>query len=92
MGAMIVAVFFVGMETETFINGFRQLFLLSDFFSGLIKGAGFGAIISLMGCYYGFRAAGGAQGVGVSTTNAVVSAAVLILIADYVMATLLFRI
>jgi len=92
MGAMIVAVLFVGMETETFVNGFRQMFLLSDLFSGLIKAGGFGAIISLMGCYHGFRASGGAQGVGVSTTNAVVSAAVMILVADYVMATLLFRI
>jgi phospholipid/cholesterol/gamma-HCH transport system permease protein len=65
---------------------------LSDFLSGLVKATGFGAIISIMGCYHGFFATGGAQGVGVSTTRAVVSAAVLILVADYVMATLLFRI
>lgn len=91
-GAMLVAVYLVGMESETFMNGFRQMFLLRDFVSGLIKAAGFGAIISFMGCYYGFAATGGAQGVGRSTTNAVVSAAVLILVADYVLATLLFQI
>ncbi len=91
-GAMLVAVYLVGMESETFMNGFRQMFLLRDFYSGLIKAAGFGAIIAFMGCYFGFVTTGGAQGVGRSTTNAVVSAAVLILVADYILATLLFQI
>lgn len=91
-GALLVAVNLVGVETETFMNGFKQFFVLSDFFSGLAKAAVFGAIISVMGCYHGFFTTGGAQGVGISTTRAVVSAAVLILVADYVMATLLFQI
>jgi phospholipid/cholesterol/gamma-HCH transport system permease protein len=91
-GALIVAVNLVGVETEIFWNGFKQFFKISDFLSGLIKAAGFGAIISIMGCYHGFFTTGGAQGVGASTTRAVVSAAVLILVADYVMATLLFQI
>jgi len=91
-GAMVVAVNLVGVETETFWNGFKQFFKLSDFFSGLAKATVFGGIISTMGCYHGFFTSGGAQGVGVSTTRAVVSAAVLILVADYVMATILFRI
>ena len=92
IGAMIVAVHLVGMETETFMSGFKQLFKLSDFYSGLAKAGAFGAIISLMGCYHGFHAEGGAQGVGMSTTQAVVASAVLILVADYVMAMLLFQI
>jgi len=91
-GALIVAVNLVGVQTETFMNGFKQFFALSDFFSGLSKAGVFGAIISLMGCYHGFFTTGGAQGVGISTTQAVVSAAVMILVADYVMATLLFQI
>jgi len=91
-GALIVAVSFVGMEVETFMNGFKQFFALNDLFSGLIKSAAFGGIIALMGCYHGFHTTGGAQGVGMATTKAVVSAAVMILIADYVMATLLFSI
>jgi phospholipid/cholesterol/gamma-HCH transport system permease protein len=91
MGAMVVAVNLVGVETETFINGFKQFFQLADFVSGLTKATVFGAIISLMGCYHGFYAQGGAQGVGLGTTRAVVSAAVMILVADYLMATLLFR-
>jgi phospholipid/cholesterol/gamma-HCH transport system permease protein len=92
MGAMGVALGFMGMEYETFWNGFRQFFLMRDFVSGLVKASCFGAIIAYMGCYFGFAAEGGAEGVGRCTTHAVVSAAVLILIADYVMATLLFQI
>ena len=47
-------------------------------------------IISIIGCYQGFRTRGGAEGVGQSATRAVVLASVLILIADYVVATILF--
>ncbi|MEZ5358504.1 MAG: ABC transporter permease [Candidatus Zixiibacteriota bacterium] len=92
MGALIVAVSFVEMSSEMFINGFKQMFIMSDLTSGLIKAACFGAIISMMGCYHGFNTDGGAQGVGLSTTQSVVASAVLILIADYVMATILFSI
>lgn len=58
--------------------------------SGLIKAAVFGFIIALMGCFHGFNSKGGAQGVGRATTNAVVSASILILAANYVMTSLLF--
>ena len=43
----------------------------------------FGFIVTLMGCYHGYHSRGGAQGVGIATTNAVVSSAILILIANY---------
>ena len=56
-----------------------------DVISGLIKAAVFGFIIALMGCYHGFNSKGGAQGVGAATTNAVVSASILILAANYVL-------
>ncbi len=54
-----------------------------DVFSGLVKAAVFGFLIALMGCYHGFTSRGGAQGVGVATTNAVVSASILILTFNY---------
>jgi phospholipid/cholesterol/gamma-HCH transport system permease protein len=44
-----------------------------------------------MGCYHGFRAKGGAEGVGQATTRAVVSSMVLVLIFDYIIARLVFR-
>ena len=58
--------------------------------SGLIKAAVFGFIVTLMGCYHGYNSKGGAQGVGTATTNAVVSASILILCLDYVLTELLF--
>ncbi len=61
-----------------------------DISSGLIKAAVFGFIIALMGCYNGFNSKGGAQGVGAATTNAVVSASILILAANYVLTSFLF--
>jgi phospholipid/cholesterol/gamma-HCH transport system permease protein len=61
-----------------------------DVSSGLIKAAVFGFIIALMGCYNGFHSRGGAQGVGAATTDAVVSASILILAANYVLTSVLF--
>ena len=58
--------------------------------SGLVKAAVFGFIIALMGCYNGFHSKGGAQGVGAATTNAVVSASILILAANYILTSVFF--
>ncbi|MFL2676205.1 MAG: MlaE family ABC transporter permease [Alphaproteobacteria bacterium] len=62
-----------------------------DVFSGLVKACVFGFIITLMGCYYGFNAKGGAQGVGMSTTYSVVSSSILILLMNYILTSLFFN-
>lgn len=92
MGALAVAVFFVDISGETFLNGFRLLFKNADLYAGLFKAAIFGLIIATIGCYQGFNTQGGAEGVGRATTGAVVVASVLILISNYLMAVVLFRI
>jgi phospholipid/cholesterol/gamma-HCH transport system permease protein len=56
-----------------------------DVESGLIKAAVFGFLVALMGCYHGYHSSGGARGVGRATTHAVVSAAILIFAADYLL-------
>jgi phospholipid/cholesterol/gamma-HCH transport system permease protein len=61
-----------------------------DVVSGLVKAAAFGFVVTLMGCYHGYNSRGGAQGVGAATTNAVVSASILILASDYVLTELFF--
>ena len=61
-----------------------------DVFSGLVKASVFGFIITLMGCYHGFNAKGGAQGVGLSTTYSVVSSSILILLTNYILTSLFF--
>jgi phospholipid/cholesterol/gamma-HCH transport system permease protein len=61
-----------------------------DVISGLVKASVFGFLITLMGCYHGYNSRGGAQGVGTATTNAVVSASVLILSSNYLITELFF--
>ena len=63
-----------------------------DVFSGLVKAAVFGFLITLMGCYHGYTSRGGAQGVGQATTNAVVSASALILTFNYFITEAFFSI
>lgn len=55
-----------------------------DVITGLIKASIFGFIITLMGCYHGYHSKGGANGVGIATTNAVVTASILILLSNYI--------
>jgi phospholipid/cholesterol/gamma-HCH transport system permease protein len=90
LGGLAVSVFFLGVSSYTFLNGMKMFFRLSDVFGGLLKAFVFGSIISIVGCYQGFRTEGGAEGVGRSTTRAVVLASVLVLISDYIIASLLF--
>ena len=80
-----------GVSTHTYVTGLKDFFYMRDLWSGIIKAVFFGAIIGWMGCYHGFRTEGGAEGVGIATTRAVVSACVLVLISDYVLANVLFR-
>ena len=90
LGGLAVSVFFLGVSSYTFLNGLKMFFHLSDVFGGLVKALVFGSIIAVIGCYQGFRTEGGAEGVGKSTTRAVVLSSVLILISDYVVTSLLF--
>lgn len=90
-GGYVVAVTSIGVTTQTYVTGLKDFFYLKDLFSGLIKSFVFGGIIAWMGCYHGFRTEGGAEGVGIATTRAVVSSCVLVLINDYVLAHVLFR-
>jgi len=90
MGGYVVA--FVGLDinTHVYFNSIKLYLTTGDVFSGLIKAFFFGAIIAMMGCHYGMKTRGGAEGVGIATTKAVVSACLLILITDYILASLLF--
>jgi phospholipid/cholesterol/gamma-HCH transport system permease protein len=61
-----------------------------DVLGGLVKSLVFGYIIGLIGCYYGLKTEGGTQGVGTSTTRAVVAASVLIVFSDFVVTKLIW--
>jgi phospholipid/cholesterol/gamma-HCH transport system permease protein len=90
MGGFLVGVFRLDFNPTVYIETTRQYLETGDVTSGLIKAAVFGYIIALMGCYQGYRSGRGAQGVGRATTNAVVSASILILSSNYLLTEALF--
>jgi phospholipid/cholesterol/gamma-HCH transport system permease protein len=90
IGGYAVAVIGLDVSSHVYWTGFKLFLHVSDVSSGLIKAVFFGVIIAMMGCYHGLRTEGGAEGVGIATTKAVVSSCLLILITDYILASLLF--
>jgi len=91
-GGYLVAVGTLDITAHTFTSGLKLYFKMHDVFSGIIKAFFFGQIIAMMGCYYGLKSEGGAEGVGIATTKAVVASCVLILVVDYLLASFLFRV
>jgi phospholipid/cholesterol/gamma-HCH transport system permease protein len=79
------------MTTQQFVHGLRLFYDPFDITYSIIKSASFGLIITVLGCYQGFHTRGGAEGVGVATTRAVVSASVMILVLDAFWAATLLK-
>jgi phospholipid/cholesterol/gamma-HCH transport system permease protein len=89
-GGYLVSVYKLGFNASNYLQSTWDFVKPEDVISGLVKAAVFGFIITLMGCYHGYNSRGGAQGVGAATTNAVVSASILILSFDYILTELFF--
>jgi len=90
LGGYSVAVGLMGANPVVYWEKTFQFLDLNDVFSGLIKAAVFGLILSVTGCTKGFFTTGGAEGVGRSTTAAVVMASVVILVSDFFLTKILF--
>ena len=91
MGGYIVGISRLGFNEAAYIKNTFSFLETWDILSGMIKGAVFGFIVSLMGCYYGMNSGRGAQGVGKATKSAVVAASVLILITNYALTEIFFK-
>jgi phospholipid/cholesterol/gamma-HCH transport system permease protein len=89
-GGYLVSVVLMGANPVAYIDRTFQFMDLNDLFSGLVKAAAFGFLLAVIGCMQGFYTSGGAEGVGRSTTAAVVSASIAILISDFFLTRLLF--
>jgi phospholipid/cholesterol/gamma-HCH transport system permease protein len=88
-GGLIIAVTQLDRDANLFLTGtFRQM-EVSDVVSGLIKSAFFGMIVAIIGCYQGLTTTGGAEGVGKSTTRAVVLSLMLILVSNFFLTVLI---
>ena len=86
-GGWLVATRTLGFNATSYVRSTWSFIQDWDVESGLIKAGVFGFIVAFMGCFHGYYATGGARGVGRATTHAVVSAAVLIFAADYLLTT-----
>jgi len=89
-GGYLVAVYKLGFNPSIYLQNTYDFLHAEDVISGLVKACVFGGIVTLMGCYHGYHSQGGAQGVGRATTNAVVSASILILCFDYILTSMFF--
>src|SRR5512140_3083502 len=78
-GGFIISFFMLGLDSTQYWNSAYQILHYSDVVTGLVKPVVFGFIIATVGCYFGMTTKGGTQGVGRSTTEAVVWASVVIL-------------
>lgn len=85
--AFLMAWFALDMNPVVYGDSIKQLLNFSDIGTGLIKGLLYGYLIGTIGTYVGFHTSGGAKGVGVSTTKAVVLASVTIFIANLFIST-----
>ena len=90
MGGWLVGVQRLDFNSAAYIKNTVDFLELWDVTSGLLKGAAFGFLVALMGCYHGMNSGRGAQGVGAATKAAVVSASVLIFAANYLLTELFF--
>jgi phospholipid/cholesterol/gamma-HCH transport system permease protein len=82
IAGLITAVNLLEMSTQEFVRGLRLFYLPFDLTYSLIKTTSFGLLITTVGCFQGFTTQGGAEGVGIATTRAVVISSMLILVFD----------
>jgi phospholipid/cholesterol/gamma-HCH transport system permease protein len=89
LGGWVIAFYKLLISSNQYWSDAMNALQFSDVVGTLIKPVVFGFIISMTGCYIGMRTSGGTEGVGKSTTQAVVSASILVIAADFFLNNLL---
>ncbi|SDC63740.1 phospholipid/cholesterol/gamma-HCH transport system permease protein [Sphingomonas sp. YR710] len=89
-GGYFVAVYKLHFNAIGYLATSRKFLTETDLQMALVKSAFFGFFIALMGCYHGFNTQGGAAGVGRATTDAVVSAFIMILLSNMIITLMAF--
>ena len=82
LGGYVVAILKLHLSSYQFLHRAIDILVLKDLFTGLVKAFVFGIVVAVVGCYFGFEAKGGAEGVGTATTKAVVTAMISIIAFD----------
>jgi phospholipid/cholesterol/gamma-HCH transport system permease protein len=83
LGGLFIAVFQLDITAGFYMNDVIDAVTLSDVWSGIGKSIFFAYFITIIGCYNGLKARGGADGVGRATTNTVVLASIMVLVSDF---------
>lgn len=91
-GVYFVAIVVKHVDIGPFTAYTRDLITTDDMLQSIVKGAFFGFVVCLIGCYQGYNARGGGRGVGLGTTRAVVIASVTVLVTDYFLSQILLEI
>ena len=90
MGGYIIGTERLGLNAGLYLQVTSDFLEQADVISSMVKAAIFGFFIALMGSYHGYNSSGGAQGVGKATTNAVVSAFIMILLSNLIITVIVF--
>jgi phospholipid/cholesterol/gamma-HCH transport system permease protein len=91
VAAYFVSVVILHINGGDLLYHVHDLLEMTDYTNGMIKSVFFGFFLTLIGCYYGFYAKGGAEGVGKATTRAVVVASVTVVVSDYILTAMMFK-
>jgi phospholipid/cholesterol/gamma-HCH transport system permease protein len=92
LGGWIISIFLLHVSSTLYWRSSLDVLAYSDILSGVIKPICFGFVVVMVGCYYGLNTSGGTRGVGMATTNAVVTSSILILALDFFLTKLFFAI
>lgn len=85
--SFLISTYVLEINPITYQNVILQNLLLTDIYSGVIKAFIFGYVVSSIGTYMGYIARGGARGVGLATTKAVVYSAVSVFVLNYLISS-----
>jgi phospholipid/cholesterol/gamma-HCH transport system permease protein len=89
-GGYLISTLYLDFNESYYLNQTFQYLYFSDVMSGVMKALFFGAAISTIGCYTGYTALRGAEGVGIAATRSVVLSSISIFILNYILTVLLF--
>lgn len=92
LGGYFFTAYTLSSNPALYLQNIKNYLTLGDILSGIIKSCFFGFTLAFIGSYEGFFTAGGARGVGISTTKSVVLGCVIILISNYFLSSFLFKV
>jgi phospholipid/cholesterol/gamma-HCH transport system permease protein len=91
-GSYFVSIYMKGVDSAGYLDQMFRFLRPVDIWSGFIKAAIMGGIVSLICCFFGYNTTGGSEGVGKASTAAVVTSSMAVLLSDYVMADIMIKV